>query len=228
MARRGKKYVEIKKKQPKQALPLKEAIDAVKKLSYTKFKGTIELHLAVELPKDKEAKSIKGAFSLPHPVSTKDVKVAVFTSDAHVKDAEAAGADMYNLDQLMKDVKAGKIAFDVAIATPDVMPKIASLGRELGPRGLMPNPKTGTVTTDIKKTVEEYKKGKTSFACDESGVMHFAVGKVDTETEMIVENVISCLDAAAEVIGKRRETVSRTAHLSATMGPSVEVIFQFE
>lgn len=228
MARRGKKYIEIKKKHSNKVLKPAEGVSAVKKLSYSKFPGTVEFHLAVNLPKDKDAKSIKGSVSLPHSTGAKELKIAVFTTKDREKEAADAGAALFDMEKLMADVKAGKIDFDIAIATPDVMAQMAALGKQLGPKGLMPNPKTGTVTSDIAKTVGEYKKGKLTFGCDESGVMHFAVGNINMEDQQIVENITTALNAAADVLGKRPHQIVRKAHLAPTMGPSVELEFEFE
>lgn len=227
MAKRGKKYIEIKKKQPKQTFTPVDGVAAVKKLSYSKFPGTIELHLAVKLPKEKEAKSVKGSVSLPHSLGSKAVKVALFTNKEREGEAKDAGADFYEFDKLVAAVKAGKIEFDVAIATPDVMAQMASLGKQLGPKGLMPNPKTGTVTTEIAKTVSEYKKGKLTFGCDETGVMHFPVGKINMDNANVVENMMAVINAAAESLGKKPEQIVKSAHLAPTMGPSVSVQFTF-
>ncbi len=223
MAKRGKKYIKIAEKKPTKVLKLSEGIESVKKLSYSKFPGSIEMHLVIKLPKDKEAKSIKGALSLPHSVGKTDTKIAVFTSEGRYDEAKNAGADYYDMEKLTEMVKSGKFDFDVTIATPDVMPKIAALGKELGPRGLMPNPKTGTVSDDLAKTVEEYKKGKITFKADDSGNMHFTLGKVDMETEKLVENAHACFKAAGEAVGKSPETIISAIHLAPTMGPSVKV-----
>lgn len=228
MARRGKKYVNIKKDRPMETLSLSEGIESVKKLSYSSFKGSIELHLLMNLPKDTDPKSLKGSVSLPYSTSDKNVRIAVFTTPDKQEVAKAAGADLYDLDQLMKDVKEGNVDFDVAIASPDVMPQIAVLGKELGPRGLMPNPKTGTVTEDIAKAVEEYKKGKMNFKSDDTGGMHFTVGNVEMETEQLLENITTCVAAAAEVIGRPVRQAVKLAHLAPTMGPSVKVQFVVE
>lgn len=133
------------------------------------------------------------------------------------------GADFVGIDNITKDVKAGKIDFDVVIATPSVMPKIAILGKELGPKGLMPNPKNGTVTDDIVSAISEYKKGKQTFACDPSGVMHIAVGKLDLEDEKLLENIKVAVSAIAEVVGKAPELAIQSMHLAPTMGQSVKV-----
>ena len=222
--KRGKKYKKIfEKLNHEEVLSLEEGVKKVKENSYTNFNGSIELHVALNLPKDTDAKSVKGAVALPHSVGGKGAKVAVFTTPDRDEEATKAGADFVGIEKLTKDVKAGKIEFDVAIATPSVMPKIASLGKELGPKGLMPNPKNGTVTDDIATAVAEYKQGKQKFACDEGGVIHFVVGKIDMEDEKIAENIHKAMQVISETLGKGINQLIKTVHLAPTMGPSVKI-----
>ena len=227
--RRGKNYKKITKDLDRsKTYSLEEGIKKVKGLSYSKFTGSSEIHIDINLPKDKDPKSIKGSVSLPYSSSTKSVKVAVFTTADRDEEAKKAGADIVGLDKLMKDVKDGKIEFDVAIATPSVMPQIAVLGKELGPKGLMPNPKLGTVTDDIKSVVEEYKKGKQTFSCDISGVIHMSVGKLDMEDEKLIENIHEVISAVEIAIGKGYVQGIRRMHLAPTMGPSVKINYTRE
>ncbi len=222
MTKRGKKYKKISVKKNKQVYDLQEAIQQVKKLSYSSFPATIELHAALKLSKDLEPKSIKGAVSLPHSEG-KAVKIAAFTTPADEKKAKDAGADLVGIENIMKEVKEGNINFDIAIATPEVMSQIAQLGKELGPKGLMPNPKTGTVTEEIEKVIAEYKKGKTNFAADTQGVVHMGVGKIDLEDQKIEENIKEALQAIASAVnGREISQVIRKTHLAPTMGPSVQ------
>lgn len=222
--KRGKKYIKvIKDLDRSKNYSVEEAIKEAKQLSYSKFVGTLEVHFDIKIPKDRDPKSIKGAISLPHSSGTKTVKVAVFTTPDMDKVASQAGADFVGLENLIKDVKAGKIEFDVAIATPSVMPKIGILGKELGQKGLMPSPKNGTVTEDIAATVAEYKKGKQTFACDTSGVIHMSAGKLDLEDEKLLENVHACVIALEEVLGKGYTQAMDRMHLAPTMGPSFKI-----
>jgi large subunit ribosomal protein L1 len=226
--KRGKKYSKLRKDLDRsKTYSLEEGIKEVKKLSYSKFVGTLELHMDIKVPKDKDPKSIKGSVSLPHSTGNQDIKIAVFTEDK-VDEAKKAGADFVGLDDLIKDVKEGKIDFDVAIASPSVMSKIAVLGKELGPKGLMPNPKTGTVTDDIGTTVEEYKKGKQTFVCDSSGVIHMAVGKLDMDDEKLIENVHEAVKAIETAVGRNYVQTINKLHLAPTMGPSVKVKYSRE
>ena len=159
--KRGKKYIKVSKDLDRnKSYSLQEGIKEVKKTSYSKFVGSLEVHFDIVIPKDRDPKSIKGALSLPYSSDVKSVVIAAFVSPDKEKDAKEAGAQFVGLESLIKGVKENKITFDVAIATPSVMPKIAVLGKELGPKGLMPNPKNGTVTDDVKSAIEEYMKGK--------------------------------------------------------------------
>lgn len=222
--KRGKKYTKVVKNLDRTvAYTVDSAVKEAKKTSYSSFVGTLEVHFDIKVPKDRDPKSIKGALALPHSSGTKNVKVAVFTTPDMDKVAKEAGADIVGLDSLIKDIKAGKIEFDVAIATPSVMPKIAILGKELGPKGLMPSPKNGTVTEDIEKAVSEYKKGKQTFACDTSGVIHMSAGKLDMDDVKLVENVHACVVALEEVIGKGYAQACDGMHLAPTMGPSFKI-----
>jgi len=183
------------------------------------------MHVDVKLPKDRDPKSIKGAVSLPNASGNKVVRVAVFATPDKDIIAKDAGADLVGMEQLMKDIKAGKIEFDVAIATPAVMPKLAVLGKELGPKGLMPSPKNGTVTDDVAKAVSEYKKGKQTFACDDSGVIHMNVGKLDMDDAKLIENVHAGVTSIEEVLGKPVDQILQKMHLAPTMGASVKISY---
>ncbi|MDD4382263.1 MAG: 50S ribosomal protein L1 [Candidatus Dojkabacteria bacterium] len=224
--RRGKKYsTKTKGLDRNISYTLEDGIKKVKTLSYSKFPGTLELHLDIVIPKDKDPKSIKGGVSLPHSSSTKSVRIAVFATPDKDAEAKKAGADLVGMEQIIKDVKAGKVEFDVAIATPSVMPKIAIIGKELGPKGLMPNPKNGTVTDDIASAVSEYKKGKQTFACDASGVIHMNVGKLDLDNEKLEENIHSAISAILNILGKQYEQGVHRMHLAPTMGPSIKISY---
>jgi large subunit ribosomal protein L1 len=221
--KRGKKYKKVIKDLDRSKIySLEDAVKEVKELSYSKFVGSLELHADIRVQKDKDPKSIKGSISLPHLKGTNDVKIAVFTKEKQ-DEAKKAGADYYDFEKLVKDVKDGNIDFDVAIATPLVMSEIAVLGKELGPRGLMPNPKVGTVTEDIVTVIEEYKKGKQTFTCDVSGAIHMKVGTLDMEDEELMENVHEAVRAIEVAVGKNFEQAIKKLHLAPTMGPSVKV-----
>jgi large subunit ribosomal protein L1 len=222
--KRGKKYLKVTKNLDRnKTYTVEEAVKEAKKNSYSSFIGSLEVHFDIKIPKDRDPKSIKGAVSLPHSSGAKEVKVAVFTTPDMEKDAKDAGADYVGLENLIKDVQEGKIDFDVAIASPAVMPKIAVLGKELGPKGLMPTPKSGTVTEDIKGAVEEYKRGKQTFACDTSGVIHMNAGKLDMDDSNLIENVHASVLAIEDVVGKGYTQAIERMHIAPTMGPSFKI-----
>ena len=224
--KRGKKYIKTTKGLDRElTYSVAEGVKKVKSLSYSSFTGTLELHVDVKVPKDRDPKSIKGALSLPNASGNKVVRVAVFATPDKDEAAKAAGADLVGMEQIMKDIKSGKIEFDVAIATPAVMPKLAVLGKELGPKGLMPSPKNGTVTDDVAKAVAEYKKGKQTFACDDSGVIHMNVGKLDMDDAKLVENVHAGVSAIEEVLSKPVDQILQKMHLAPTMGASVKIAY---
>jgi len=225
--KRGKKYIKVSKDLDRnKSYSLQEGIKEVKKTSYSKFVGSLEVHFDIVIPKDRDPKSIKGAVSLPHSTDVKSVTIAAFVTPDKEKDAQDAGADFVGLEKLIKDIKENKITFDVAIATPSVMPKIAVLGKELGPRGLMPNPKNGTVTDDIASAIGEYKKGKQTFACDTSGVIHIKAGKLDMDDEKLIENIHVAVSAVEDVLGKPYNQSVVRMHIAPTMGPSYKIEYK--
>lgn len=225
MGKRGKKYKKaIKESGPKETLELDKAIEKAKANAYSNFKGSIDLHVAIHVPKDKDPKSIRGAITLPNAVKDQDTKIIVFTEEK-ADEAKKAGAVEAGLKNLIKAVKEGSVDFDVAIATPSVMPQIAQLGKILGPKGLMPSPKNGTVTEDIEAAIQEYKKGKSNFSCDEGGVLHISLGNSEMDTEKLMENAEAFIEEVVKVIGKPRPILLKSVHVSPTMGPSVKVAF---
>ncbi|PIY17949.1 50S ribosomal protein L1 [Candidatus Dojkabacteria bacterium CG_4_9_14_3_um_filter_150_Dojkabacteria_WS6_41_13] len=220
--KRGKKYQKVTEKILDSAVSLKNAVENVKKLSYSKFDGTIELHIVTILPKDKDPKSIKGSVSLPY-MESKSSRIAV-AAPAHLeKTAQEAGADIFKFDDLMEGIKAGKIDFDILLATPDMMAQLAVHGKALGPKGLMPNPKNGTVVAPDKlaEVVGEFKRGKLVYKADAAGGIHVAVGKISYTNEKIEANVKEMVTAVVSLLGKSKEYVIRKAFLAPTMGPSV-------
>lgn len=220
--KRGKKYQKISEKQLDMMVSLKNAVENVKKLSYSKFDGTIELHIVTILPKDKDPKSIKGSVSLPH-MESKASRIAVAVPAHLEKVAQEAGADVFKFDDLMSGIKSGKIDFDILLATPDMMAQLAVHGKALGPKGLMPNPKNGTVVAPDKlaDVVGEFKRGKLVYKADAAGGIHVAVGKVSYANEKIEANVREMIGAVVSLLGKSREYVIKKAYLAPTMGPSV-------
>ena len=200
-----------------------EAFDLVKSLSNRKFDETVEVAMRLGVDPRKADQMIRGTVSLPHGTG-KAVRVAVFAAGDQAREAEAAGADVVGADDLVARIDKGFLDFDVAIATPDQMPNVGKLGRTLGPRGLMPNPKTGTVTNDVGKTVEEFKAGKVEYRTDRYGNVHVPIGKVSFETEALATNYQAVLDE----VNRAKPAASKGRYLkgvstSSTMGPGIRI-----
>ncbi len=191
----GKKYREAAKlvEEDKLYQPA-EAVDLLKKLSYVKFDPTVELHMQLGVDPRHADQMVRGTAALPAGTG-KSVRVLVFAQGEKATEAERAGADFVGLDDMIKQVNEGWLGFDVAIATPDVMSKVAGLGRRLGPRGLMPNPKTGTVTFDIAKAVGEVKAGRVEFRVDKTALIHIPIGKLSFSNEQLMQNLTAAIDA---------------------------------
>jgi large subunit ribosomal protein L1 len=219
--KRGKKYNESDKKyNPGNAYELNEALTLVKTMAFAKFDETVDLSIKLNL---KKSQSVRDTVVLPHQFRG-DKKVLVFCKPEKEKEAQEAGASFIGADDLIEKVKGGWTDFDVAVATPDMMKDVGKLGMVLGRKGLMPNPKTGTVTFDLKGTLAELKKGRVEFRADKTGVIHLAVGKVSMESEKVEENVKVIV---AEIRRKRPVDVKgefiQTVSVASTMGPGVWV-----
>jgi large subunit ribosomal protein L1 len=217
----GKKYREnVKKYNPVTAYELAEALGLVKTLAYAKFDETVDLSVKVNL---KKSQSVRDTVVLPNQFRG-EKKVLVFCKPEKEKEAQDAGAAFVGADDLIDKVKGGWTDFDVAVATPDMMKDVGKLGMVLGRKGLMPNPKTGTVTFDLKGALSELRKGRTEFRADKTGVVHLAVGKVSMEAGQLVENVQTVVTEIqrkrpADAKGDFIETIS----VASTMGPGVWV-----
>lgn len=217
----GKKYLEAMKQYDKSLLySFKDAAELVKKLSYAKFDETVELHMNLTL---KKSQSVRDTMVLPNQFSALK-KVLVFAKGDKAQEAKDAGAAYVGDLDLVQKIKDGWLDFDVAVATPDMMREVGKLGPILGRRGLMPNPKTHTVTMDVKGALAELQKGRVEFRSDKTGVVHIAVGKVSMEADKIVENAVL---AAHEVFRKKPADAKGdfviSVSLSSTMGPGVMV-----
>ncbi len=200
-----------------------EAVDLVKKTATAKFDEGVELAIRLGVDPRKADQTIRGTVALPSG-SGKSVRIAVFASGDAAQEARAAGADIVGADDLAAEVEAGKMDFDLAIATPDMMPLVGRLGRVLGPRGLMPNPKTGTVTMDVARAVGEFKGGKVEYRADRYGNVHVVIGKASFSSSDLEANLRAVLDEIqrakpASAKGKYLRKVS----LSSTMGPGVKI-----
>lgn len=223
MAKRGKKYAAKAKGVEKTLYSIEDAIKQAKKQAYTSFDTSVDLHISVTLPSDKDPKSVKGTISLPSPVKKEEVKVIVFCEEEDAEKALKTGAIEAGLDNLVKKIQDGWTDFDVAISVPQLMPKIAILGRDLGPKGLMPNPKTGTLREDFDKAVKEFMTGKTKWICDEGSVIHLAVGNAKMEDEKIKANILALVSDISKTIGKPVSSLVKSAYLSPTMGLSAQI-----
>jgi large subunit ribosomal protein L1 len=200
-----------------------EAVARVKSLASAKFDETVELAVRLGLDPKKSDQTIRGTVSMPSGTGT-SVRVAVFAAGDAAKAAREAGADIVGTDDLAAEIEKGNMNFDVAIATPDMMPLVGKLGRALGPRGLMPNPKTGTVTQDVGRAVGEFKAGKVEYRTDRYGNVHVPIGKVSFAEDALTANLTAVLE---ELRRSRPSTAKgryiRKVSLSSTMGPGVKV-----
>lgn len=224
MAKRGKNFVEKQNKveQGKLYTPL-AGLQLVKELATAKFDETVEAHFRLGVDTRKADQQIRGSISLPHGTG-QSVRVAVFAESEKAREAEEAGADIVGSDELIADIQKGEINFDAAIATPDMMAKVGRLGKVLGPRGLMPNPKLGTVTTDVAKMVQELKAGRVEYRADRYGIAHVVIGKASFDAEKLAENYGALMDELIRVKpssakGKYFKSIS----VSSTMGPGVGI-----
>jgi len=221
---KGKKYTDAAKRFDRdQLFSPAEAVELVKGLGTATFDESIELAMRLGVDPRKADQIVRGTVALPAGTG-KNVRVAVFANGEAAAEARAAGADHVGGDDLAALVEGGMLDFDVAIATPDLMPLVGKLGRVLGPRGLMPNPKTGTVTTDVGKAVEEFKGGKVEYRTDRYGNVHVPIGKVSFSTDALTSNFRAVLDEVqrakpASAKGRYLKKIS----LSPTMGPSVRI-----
>jgi len=224
MPQHGKKYKESLSKVDRETLyGIAEAVDLVKSLASAKFDETVELAVRLGVDPRKADQIVRGTLSLPEGTGRTN-RVAVFAAGDAAAEARAAGADVVGADDLVAQINGGFLDFDVAIATPDLMGQVGSLGRVLGPRGLMPNPKTGTVTTDVGKAVTEFKGGRVEYRTDKVGNVHIRVGKASFERDRLVTNIRAVIDElqrAKPAAAKGRYFLSVT--VSSTMGPGVHI-----
>ncbi len=224
MAKHGKRYRELYAKvdREKQYAP-KDAVELIKGFQSTKVPETVEVHIRTGLNVRHADEQLRGTITLPHSAG-RDVTIAVFARGEQAEAAKAAGADVVGAEDLAERVQEGWTDFDVAIATPDMMPVVGRLGRVLGPSGKMPNPKVGTVTPDVAAAVEEAKAGKVEYRTDRSAIVHISLGKTDLDERQLLENYAALIDEltrAKPAAAKGRYL--RTVTLATTMGPGVRV-----
>ena len=224
MAKKGKKYQEAAKLIEKgKAYSIEEAIELVKKTNTAKFDASIEVAFRLGVNPKHADQQLRGALVLPNGTG-KTKKVLVVTEGAKAEEAKAAGADFVGGKEILEEIKKGWLDFEVVIATPNMMGELGKLGRILGPKGLMPNPKTGTVTMDVEKAVKEVKAGKVTYRTDKVGNVHVMFGKVSFETEKLVENYKTIYETLLKVKpSTAKGTYMKNVSVSSTMGPSVKV-----
>lgn len=222
---RSKRYQELAAKvDAKKLYSVDEALALVKETSATKFDGSVEVHVRLGIDPNKGEQQVRSTVSLPHG-SGKTVKIAVFASPELQAEAKAAGADVVGGDELIDEIKnTGKINFEIAIATPDMMRNMAKVAKVLGPKGLMPSPKNETVTKDVAKAVGELKKGKVAFKNDSTSNVHMVIGKVSFKPEQLKENFLAAVDAIRKAKpASSKGTYIRHVAVNATMGPGISV-----
>jgi len=226
VAKHGKKYQEASKLVDKsRAYSPEEAVELAKKAVYTKFDQTVELHLRMGVDPRSADQQVRGVILLPNGLGKK-TRVLVFTQGEGVKLAQEAGADYAGAEELIKQIEGGWLEFDVSIATPDVMPKVAKLGRILGRRGLMPNPKSGTVVQpqDLARVIGEARKGRAEFRLDRTAIIHLPIGKISFDKDKLLENLAAAIETIvrAKPSGSKGQYI-RSAFLSTAMGPGFKL-----
>jgi len=224
MAKLTKKHKEALAKFEKEKLySLTEAVELVKDISYTKFDASVDLNVRLGVDPRKANQMVRGSVSLPHGTG-KDIRVLVLCTPDKEDEAKAAGADYVGLDDYVQKIKGGWTDIDVVITMPSVMPKVGALGRILGPRGLMPNPKTGTVTMDVGAAVSAAKAGKIDFKVDKYGIIHSSVAKVSFDSNMILENTLELVNTILRMKpSSAKGTYVKSVCLSSTMSPGIMI-----
>ncbi|WP_062240214.1 50S ribosomal protein L1 [Fictibacillus sp. FJAT-27399] len=224
MAKKGKKYQEAAKLVDRQkSYEASEAIELVKKTATAKFDESVEVAVRLGVDPKKADQQVRGAVVLPHGTG-KTQRVLVFAKGEKAKEAEAAGADFVGDTDYINKIQQGWFDFDVIVATPDMMAEVGRLGRVLGPKGLMPNPKTGTVTFEVEKAVNDIKAGKVEYRVDKAGNIHVPIGKVSFDNDKLTENLGTIIDTLLKVKpAAAKGTYVRNVAISSTMGPGIKI-----
>lgn len=205
------------------AYPVLEGLALISELASAKFNESVEVSVRLGIDPRKSDQVVRGATVMPNGTG-KDVRVAVFTSDANAQAAKDAGADFVGMEDLAEEVKGGMMDFDVVVASPDAMRVVGMLGQVLGPRGLMPNPKTGTVTPDVVTAINNAKSGQVRFRADKAGIVHAAIGKVDFTPEKLKENLSALLDDLQKAKpSAAKGTYMKKVSIASTMGPGIQI-----
>lgn len=224
MAKHGKKYTEALKQVDKnKTYTAEEAVELLKKVDFAKFDATVEVAINLDVDPKQADQQIRGAIVLPNGTG-KTQKVIVFAEGQQAKDAEAAGADVVGSDDLVEKIQDGWLDFDVAVATPPMMAKVGRLGRVLGPKGLMPNPKTGTVTMDVTKAVNDIKAGQVTYRVDSNGLIHAPIGKISFDTNKITENFSTLYNAILKARpASLKGSYVTSVNMTSTFGPGLKI-----
>ena len=223
MKKLSKRIKELKSFITKETYPSKEAVSLVKKLAKAKFLESVEAHISLNIDPKYANQQLRTSLILPHGTG-KTLKIAVFTESENIKEAIALGADYVGSDDLLEKISLGSIDFDILITSPSLMPKLTKLGKILGPKGLMPSPKSGTVSTDLKSTINEFKKGKLEYRADKTGIVHLNFGKASFTEEQLKEN----LQAIYQSVEKNKPSgikgkYFKSFYICTTMSPSIQV-----
>jgi len=219
--KRSKKYIAAKSMIDQSKLyTAKEALDVLKNISTSKFAGSVEVEIQLNLNQKQKSESIRGTVQFPNQFG-KEIKVLALVDPANIKSAKTA--TISGGEELIPKIEKGEIDFDVVVATPAIMPKIARLGKTLGKKGLMPNPKNGTVTTDMEKTISKFKSGQKSYKLQQESKINVVIGKTDMESSKLLENFQALLDSVTDITKKFGTSVVKSVRIKPTMGPSMQI-----